>query len=93
MNTTNHIASNEALTRLLTAYLTTKQQLVAAALAHHPDPGHLAEDLASGNLKTQILVDDSWLRIIVLIAATGVPIEEPLLHFSVPVLNTSGRAH
>lgn len=78
----NAHAPDHALTDLLTAYITAKQQLVAAAIAHHPDPGHVAEDLAAGNLKTQILVDDSWLRIVLLIAATGVPIEEPLLHFT-----------
>jgi len=92
MNTNTHTPP-QSLAQLLTSYITAKEQLVTAALAHHPEPGHLVEDLASGNLKTQVLVDDSWLRIIVLIAATGVPIEEPLLHFSVPILNTSGRAH
>ena len=81
---------NEALTELLVNYILVKNELVAAALAHHPEPGHLAEDLASGNLKTQVLVDDGWLRIIVLIASTGVPIEEPLLHFSLPA---KGEVH
>ena len=79
---------DQALTKLLAGYMHAKQQLVTAALANHPEPAHLAEDIAAGNLTTQIIVADGWLRIVVLIAATGVPIEQPLLHFSLPVMKT-----
>lgn len=84
---------NQALTQLCAAYIHAKDQLVAAALANHPEPGHLAEDLASGNLKTQILTDDGWLRIVLLIAATGEPLEQPLLHFMMPKMEIKKGAH
>lgn len=85
-----NITPDQALTQLLASYMSAKQQLVAAAIANHPEPAHLAEDIASGNLETQIIVADGWLRIVVLIAATGMPLEQPLLYFSLPVMKTQG---
>lgn len=84
------LTPDQALTQLLAAYISAKSQIVEAALAHHPEPGHLAEDIASGHLKTQIVVADGWLRIILLFAATGVPIEQPLVHFTMPKMETKG---
>lgn len=79
-----NLTQNQALTQLLVAFIAAKQQLVAAAIANHPEPGHLREDLASGNLTSQVVVADQWLRILLLIGGTGVPIEQPLLHFKLP---------
>lgn len=91
MNT--EFTPGEALTQLLVNYIAAKDQLVAAAIANHPMPGHASADLAAGNLKSQIIVDDGWLRIILLIAATGAPLEQPLLHFTMPKMEIKGRAH
>lgn len=80
---------NQALSQLLVAHISAKQQLVAAALANHPTPGHVAEDIEAGNLITQIIVADGWLRIVLLIAGTGVPIEQPLLFFKLPEMHSA----